>query len=64
MTCSTWEDAKVLQVGEMIGLRREGSYSQMLHRFENDPSCRPARTAASFKSATRVAHTLRYCLSV
>jgi hypothetical protein len=26
MTCSTWEDANVLAPGEMLGLRREGTF--------------------------------------
>jgi len=26
LTCASWKDAKVLPVGEMIGLRREGTY--------------------------------------
>jgi hypothetical protein len=26
MTCGSWEDAKVLQTGEMLGLRRDGTF--------------------------------------
>ena len=26
MTCSTWEDARVLAPGETLGLRREGTF--------------------------------------
>jgi hypothetical protein len=26
MTCSTWEDARMLAPGEMLGLRREGTF--------------------------------------
>jgi hypothetical protein len=26
LTCASWEDAKVLATGEMLGLRREGTF--------------------------------------
>ena len=36
MTCSTWEDAKVLAPGEMLGLRREGTLRVVTH-ITRDP---------------------------